>query len=316
MTWGAELERLFLFNELGLEHAIVPKYQDDERGFGYVLKGENELVDKVFGGPYMVDNSLSKEMDLYRKSNRWGGLLAKKMGLKEVSLSRNGHSNQAMVHDIARYLQDDSRRKNLDYAVVQLTFPNRSIVPSASKKILSSMYPNFREWEYADWYFEGGAYVNKVYSINGLWLSVGAGQSRSKHKIREEGGYMRQFFNSLTKCSDEYYDALTWHAMWSIYGLFANYNIPMKIFFISDISDTGYQDSIPCNAVLDNNLYIEWGSEEWDKMRITFPGFVGKFGCMEYRDNEGHALSVYGTHLGIEGHKIWADTIFEYIDCK
>ena len=51
--------------------------------------------------------------------------------------------------------------------------------------------------------------------------------------------------------------------MWSISGLFANYNIPAKIFSVVDVSETGYKDSIPYGVVLDNRLYVEWGSGEW-----------------------------------------------------
>lgn len=308
LSWGAELDRVYLFNELGLEHAIVPKHICDKTGVGYVVSGESSLVDSVFGRT-CDRGSVSQQ---YRRSNRWGAILAKEMGLQESSLARNGQSNQGMVHDIARYLQNYDRRKKLEYAVVQLTFPKRGFIPSASKKILTGMYPHPKEWDDSEWYFEGGGYTDKVYSINGLYMSVGAGKSKSKHKIREEGEYIRQFYSSLEKCADEYYDALTWHAMWSISGLFANYNIPAKIFCIQDMSDTGYQDSIPYSVVLDNRMYIEFGSNEMNSMK--YPNYSGKLGRLEYRDSEGHILTHYGTHLSLEGHKNWADIIFEYIN--
>ena len=307
LSWGCELDQFYLFNELGLEHAIVPKHICNKTGASYLVRGENALVDSVFGRNY--DKVVSQQ---YRKSNRWGAILAKKMGLQESNLARNCQSNQGMVHDIARYLKDDDRRKNLGYAVVQLTFPTRGLIPSASKKILTGMYPNNSYWDHDEWYFEGGAYTNQVYSVNGLMLSNGAGRSKSKYKIREEGGYLRQFFSSLEKCVYEYYDALTWHAMWSISGLFANYNIPAKIFSVRDMADTGYEDSIPYNLVLDDRMYVEWGSNEWYYVR--YPNYSGKRGWLEYRDSEGHFLNQYGTHLGLEGHKNWADTMFEYIN--
>ena len=308
LSWGAELDQFYLFNELGLEHAIVPKHICDKTGVGYVVRGESSLVDRVFG-KNLEKSPISHR---YRRSNRWGAILAKEMGLQESCLARNGQSNQGMVHDIARYLQDYDRRKKLEYAVVQLTFPNRCLIPSASRKILSGMYPNITDWDNSEWYFEGGAYTDKVYSVNGLMLSIGAGKSKSKHKIREEGGYIRKFYNSLEKCVDEYYNALMWHTMWSISGLFANYNIPAKIFSIVDMSDSGYEDAIPYSVVLDNRMYIEWGSNEMHF--VKYPNYAGKLGRLEYRDSEGHTLLNYGTHLSLEGHKNWADTMFEYIN--
>lgn len=309
LTWGCELDQFYLFNELGLEHAIVPKHICPKTGNPYVVRGESSLIDKVFGRNY-GDNLPACHN--YRRANRWGAILAKKMGLQETNLARNCQSNQGMVHDIARYLKDSDRRKKLEYAVVQLTFPTRGLIPSASKKIFTGMYPNFRDWEHNEWYFEGGAYMDRVYSVNGLTLSKsGVDKSKSKHKIREEGGYLRQFYSSLEKCVYEYYDALTWHTMWSISGLFANYNIPAKIFSVVDVSETGYKDSIPYGVVLDNRLYVEWGSGEW--YFIKYPNYSGKLG-LEYRDSEGRLLSQYGSHLGLEGHQNWADTIFEYIN--
>ena len=312
LSWGCELDQLYLFNELGLEHAVVPKHICNKTGVPYLVRGESDLVDRVFGRNY--DKVISQE---YRKSNRWGAILAEKMGLQESNLARNCQSNQGMVHDIARYLKDDDRRKKLEYAVVQLTFPTRGIIPSAGKKILTGMYPNTNAWVSDEWYFEGGAYQDRAYSINGLKLSFGSGKSKSKHKIREEGGYIRQFYSSLEKCVDEYYNALMWHTMWSISGLFANYKIPAKIFSVVDMSDSGYEDSIPYGVVLDNRMYLEWCSNEWRLQTLNFPNYSdysGKKGWLEYRDSEGHSLCHYGIHLSLEGHKNWADTMFEYIN--
>lgn len=330
LTFGLELAQLYSFRKFDLESMIVPIHRDSSvrRHAGtpesYIIEGENDVCDKVF-----LDSFHDIECNEYRRSHRWGALLAEKMGLEEVCVSRPGNSNHSMSTDMGRYFSNRKKREEVEYVVVQLTFSDRGFVPSRGKHlydlrypidVMNSMYSS--SGELSDHYFEGGGYLNAAYTYERLRTTATLGDlSENKYtlndEIKREGKLIKDFYRNISKCKDEYHNVGTWQALWAMSGIFQSHNIPYKIFMVRDnFEDTNYGRSLPPDLILDDRFEFESLVTNPDnyKYLTNFPGFCSPGEYFEVRNKEGIPMASYGTHLSPEGHQYWADIIFEHIN--